>query len=29
MSPAGADDNRREERTENYLVVLDNPEALT
>lgn len=29
MSPAGADDNRREERTENYLVLLDNDEALT
>jgi hypothetical protein len=29
MSPAGTDDNRREERTENYLVLLDNPEALT
>ena len=29
MAPAGADDNRREERTENYVVLLDNPEALT
>ena len=29
MAPAGADDNRREERTENYLIILDNLEALT
>ena len=29
MAPAGADGNRREERTENYVVLLDNPEALT
>ena len=29
MAPAGADDNRREERTENYVVLLDNPEAMT
>ena len=27
MAPAGADDNRREERTENYLITLDNLEA--
>ena len=29
MGPAGTDDNRRKERTENYTVLLDNPEALT
>ena len=29
MAPAGADGNRREERTENYLIILDNLEALT
>ncbi|POH63633.1 MULTISPECIES: phage tail terminator protein [Cryobacterium] len=29
MAPAGADDNRREMRTENYLIILDNLEALT
>jgi len=29
MAPAGADDNRREERTENYLIILDNQESLT
>ncbi|WP_241985520.1 minor capsid protein [Cryobacterium sp. TMT1-21] len=29
MAPAGTDDNRREERTENYLIILDNLEALT
>lgn len=29
MAPAGADENRREERTENYLIILDNEEALT
>ena len=29
MAPAGADDNRREERTDNYLITLDNLEALT
>ncbi|WP_233202015.1 minor capsid protein [Cryobacterium sp. Y11] len=29
IAPAGADDNRREERTENYLIILDNLEALT
>ena len=29
MAPAGADDNRREERTENYIIILDNLEALT
>lgn len=28
MSPLGADQNGREERTENYLVVLDNPESV-
>lgn len=28
MAPAGADDNRREQRTENYLIILDNLEAL-
>jgi hypothetical protein len=28
MAPAGADDNRREERTENYLIILDNQESL-
>lgn len=27
FSPAGADLNRREERTENYLIILDNQEA--
>lgn len=27
MAPAGADDNRREQRTENYVVLLDNAEA--
>ena len=27
LSPAGTDDNRREERTENYLITLDNLEA--
>ncbi|MFP7833133.1 minor capsid protein [Marisediminicola sp. LYQ134] len=26
-APLGADENRREERTENYLVILDNQEA--
>lgn len=29
MSPLGADKNGREERTENYLITLDNPEAYT
>jgi hypothetical protein len=29
MAPAGADDNRREQRTENYLIILDNLESLT
>lgn len=29
MAPLGADTNGREERTENYLVVLDNQEALS
>jgi hypothetical protein len=29
MAPAGADDNRREMRTENYLIILDNQESLT
>ena len=29
MAPAGTDDNRREERTENYLIILDNQESLT
>jgi hypothetical protein len=28
MAPAGADGNRREERTENYLIILDNQESL-
>ena len=28
MAPAGADGNRREERTENYLITLDNKETL-
>lgn len=28
MAPAGADDNRREQRTENYLIILDNLESL-
>lgn len=27
MAPAGADTNRREERTENYQIILDNQEA--
>ncbi len=27
MAPLGADSNGREERTENYLIILDNPEA--
>lgn len=29
MTPLGADGNRREERTENYIIILDNQEALT
>jgi len=29
MAPAGADENGREERTENYLIILDNQEALS
>lgn len=29
MTPLGADDNGREERTENYLILLDNTEAST
>jgi hypothetical protein len=28
MAPAGADANRREERTDNYIITLDNLEAL-
>lgn len=27
MAPSGADENGREERTDNYLIILDNPEA--
>lgn len=27
MVPLGADENGREERTDNYLIILDNPEA--
>lgn len=29
MSPLGADENGREERTDNYIITLDNQEALT
>lgn len=29
MSPLGADDNGREQRSENYTIILDNQEALT
>lgn len=29
MAPAGADENRREERTDNWIIILDNQEALT
>lgn len=29
MAPAGADENGREERTDNYQITLDNQEALT
>lgn len=29
MAPLGADSNRREERTDNYIITLDNQEALT
>lgn len=29
MAPAGADENGREERTENYIIIIDNQEALT
>lgn len=29
MAPAGADENGREERTENYIIILDNQEALS
>jgi hypothetical protein len=29
MAPAGADTNRREERTENYLIILDNLESIS
>ena len=29
MAPLGADSNGREERTDNYIITLDNPEALS
>jgi hypothetical protein len=29
MAPAGADENGRQERTENYTIILDNQEALS
>jgi hypothetical protein len=29
FSPLGADDSQREERTDNYLIIFDNPEAST
>lgn len=29
MAPLGADQNGREERTDNYIIILDNPEAFS